>query len=1137
MADTMEVVDRDYSDNYAAKEAIVEELIPKYFPDLKDLSLRTAGLTGMVSEVTTHISEDVFNTVSILFRELFPNRAMLSESIYSHAAIFGLETDFSSAAACRFILVMDETKVIENAEPTLNRDTGIMTFYIGRNTTIYIEDIPFTLDYPIKIEIVNKRNSTGKAEYIFTATYMKDDVYHNSISQVQGKYVKLRRSSERFMALEVDCHQCQRRVIEDQIVSNSVINYPIKEYTFDGQLAGFDVLYRSPYSDQYVNLEKLLVYSTPIKTPFCYYQMKDEHTIRITFNTKDGYFQPEYNSELQIVMYLTKGKEGNFTIYEGTDIQVMPDEESYPYASDYLISAQFYTSSSGGKAQNDLEALQALTVEAYRTVNALTTENDLNSYFSNYKYRYGDSTVLPIKKRDDVYERLYGIYMLVKDDDYIYKTNTLSLRLNMSDMKFVEEPVYIIEPGTLFSANEIEIDNANVVSSEKVYTAFAKFIRNEELDEQLYQDYLVAVENGEIPYIPNTTDPTELPQYLRRPASFAEYKRRLGIDTKYTIYDLTEEELATYEDHTAANPKFLYINPFLIRFEKSPNLVTVYMTYINHSSLLDYDAQNSNSYLQFIINQVRLKRNFTQEKKYIITLDLIPSANIDPWHPIWNTELEIDEDTTEDMIFNDYNEHYSDDYYDKNRFLNHLNDLRVFFIMTNNTGKSCYIELTPVGYDRYTENYKYRGEFLTDDFIASNGELRLLEDTIYRFAKDAYERDSSGTIIYRDAEGNDITEAYLEFLNNPEYDEDGNIVNEVVPVPLYYAGEYFKAQENDATKYTHYAEDHTIIEDDVPVNTVTELLLYGDVYKYETVHNLTTAHDIYINTEEVTCEIHTLYHRVFVPSKSYGDGSGTMEEITDSQGNSFFFDLDDPSLKPYIWTNIYSTKSERLHFLKPLNNVRVQAMYEDYTKYTYDEEGNPVYDHELMDLKMLNIPMIKYDIALDEDKIEYFMNTFLAQYNFLIGIVNDRLRTDTSLDVKLYNSYGRSRYFYIGEEDEVINTVNLRLEFDIWYIPGTEFVSASDKVKRFIKSDIETINENGQNFLHISNLIRKIENKFDFVDHLRFKGINRYNTTYQTARNFTTDLNTLTVEQRRWYVPEFLVIDYEDIILNEEYSM
>ncbi len=73
------------------------------------------------------------------------------------------------------------------------------------------------------------------------------------------------------------------------------------------------------------------------------------------------------------------------------------------------------------------------------------------------------------------------------------------------------------------------------------------------------------------------------------------------------------------------------------------------------------------------------------------------------------------------------------------------------------------------------------------------------------------------------------------------------------------------------------------------------------------------------------------------------------------------------------------------------------------------------------------------------------------------------------------------------------------------------------------------------NNLFISNLMRKIENRYSYVDHIKFKSINKYDSTYQAVKNYATDLNDLTVEERRFYVPELLVCDEDDIIITEFY--
>ena len=77
------------------------------------------------------------------------------------------------------------------------------------------------------------------------------------------------------------------------------------------------------------------------------------------------------------------------------------------------------------------------------------------------------------------------------------------------------------------------------------------------------------------------------------------------------------------------------------------------------------------------------------------------------------------------------------------------------------------------------------------------------------------------------------------------------------------------------------------------------------------------------------------------------------------------------------------------------------------------------------------------------------------------------------------------------------------------------------------------MNTNGMNNLYISNLMRKIEMEFAFVNHIRFRSINNYDSTYQTVKNKVSDIEDLSVDERRFYVPEMLVIDLEDIIITE----
>ena len=124
-------VDRDYVDNFAVKEFVEDGLLEKYFGDI-DVSLRTVGMVGYTTELVTNCTEDTFNTGSVLFRESFPNRAQMTESIYSHAAIFQLDDTFSTAATCTFLLVVEEGAILKNMLNHYNKDTGIYNFYIDK---------------------------------------------------------------------------------------------------------------------------------------------------------------------------------------------------------------------------------------------------------------------------------------------------------------------------------------------------------------------------------------------------------------------------------------------------------------------------------------------------------------------------------------------------------------------------------------------------------------------------------------------------------------------------------------------------------------------------------------------------------------------------------------------------------------------------------------------------------------------------------------------------------------------------------------------------------------------------------------------------------------------------------------------
>lgn len=1042
--DNTPVIESEYIDNAAIKKMVTDNLIEKYFPDI-DVNLRHVGTVGYVTEMITNVTEDAFNTGAMLFREAFPNRAQLPESIYSHAAIYRLDDVLSKAASCKFLLLLNSEVIRNNIanggivnDPS---DDGTNYFYISKNTIFYVEDIPFSLDYDIRITVIKKRID-NKDTYTYIANYILDE-YKSKVSDITYPYIKLRNSSSNILAMEISCHQCEREVIEETIMSSNEINYPVIDVDYDGQLAGFDILYKPPGDTKYTQLQVLLAYSDPSKQPFCYYQLIEDTKIRITFNMLENYFTPEFNSELKVILYKTLGNGGNFDVYEGDAIDVTPDEETYPYPdAGYIVAAQPITAAIGGTDEKDLDVLQALTVEAYRTSNVLATENDLQIFFNNYKLRYGNTDILFIKKRDDIFEKIFSAFSIIKKDDEIYKTNTLDLALNLYDMKQVDKFTYIIEPGTLFYSN--------------VNDKVAHFIFDEEAHNNAKAAWLADIPLGKAKFItPEKGIAPDNPIYKDRNCSLSEYKARKGIPNFKSVWELKPEDYEKLDSPSLS--KFLYMNPFLIKYSTDPNLMSTYITYNNSQITLDFTDQNSDMVDFFTMFSMNMYRGFGKDKKYKLSLNLAPV------NPVTSADMlikEIGKTPQNEPIYNL-----------KNKYKCKENSLRVIAVFSMGQQNYCYIELVPTEINLENFNMKFEATIETYDNITSTNNLVLDDNSIYHNKTD----DS-----------------------------------------------YYKIQLIDKTLYNLYDKNGNIIQANVKTDVVTAAVADTNTWEpWRDIHPLIAGDRAIVPINGVDVKIYTLYN------KYYSVVNERIEDIQPGKGVNIFT-THDPSLSSYTWTNIYTSQTSNCAFIRSLNNIRSYVEFKDFTL-----QSGGSFVNEVMDMQIDSIPFMRASTVNDENKMKHFFNIFIQNYEALNDIITTRLRNQTGIDLKFYNTYGPSREFFIGEQKEVLNTVNIKLSFDMWFLNGTDTVTVMPEIKKFIKAEIESLNAAGMNSLYISNMIRKLEDRFKSISHIRFKNINKYDTTHQAINNKTEDIDTLSVDERRHYVPEMIVCDLEDISITE----
>lgn len=831
-------INRSYTDNFDVKAYTSDVLIPKYFKG-DGISQRTVGLLGLTTEQISNIAEDVFNTGSVYVRETFPNRSMIPESIYSQAAIFGLTNIFSTPNQCDFILVLDEATIIEN----LKWEDGIGYFYVDKNTIINVEGIDFSLDYDIMIKAIKRyeNDKDNSLTYLFSASYMMNGQMINMINPNQNPYIPAKRSADGYLALAIITHQYVREVKYETILDNAKINSPTIDINYEGQLAGFDIMYKTAEETEYTTqLEKKVKYSTPSVKPFCYFSRLNEGILRITFNTKDLYFMPEFNSSVKITLYLTQGSGGKFAKYTGNNISINQVPERYAYDKQYIMAAKPLSGSYGGTDELPIQSLQRLTVEGYRTALALTTESDLNEFFSNYPIKYGHNNAVKfLKRRNDVAERVYGGVVAIKDANTLYKTNTLNVSMNLGDMLNPEPNLYTIEPGVVFKYRPGAKNNTDPVqlyydetirnkqiieyneAVEKLkairtsvhyvdketnepisYTIWEDYglesrdyfipyytkerdmyyIRNEDKYEAFYADgkdkdkkasadidtesFRLAVKNGEI--IDELTPildvlyaqrgRKEQPSYLQmKLVPLSTWIQRQGSTTQMFLFDITDEKLDEYDDKRSSisNPemrhewyrnlpsKYLFVNPFLIRFLKNPNSVNMYLTYVDQDVTFDFTSQNDKSFLQFVSVKMNVKRSFEETKRYKLRLVLEPNINTS----IQTTPL--------------------------------LKTLKGYRNLTDNS----YYQETIMGlYDLYNEDDELqREDLLPRDVI----EHRIIGEKIWSYAKDPryyYRQENNKFILFKNRAlvTNVDTEKPAGIKLNPTVEEMTRMMNSYI---------------------------------------------------------------------------------------------------------------------------------------------------------------------------------------------------------------------------------------------------------------------------------------------------------------------------------------------------------------------
>ena len=435
---------RDYTSVYNIEEFLINEIAPKYL-EMEDVSLNRVGLFGMISDAIGSITEDQFEATGRFLNESILPLAQLPEFIYAYAASYGVNDIFASPAVMPMMLYVKESDILKNMKPVGSH----FEFVLDADMKIYVDghDLIYSIPYDINIRVTQY-----KGEYSYIATY--DASYKNDLVPLTSPYLKLIRTKynkDMYLAIRVNVYQYERKKSTDTIITNNKLNIPYIDKTFNNKLCNFEIFYQANSTSEMVQLEKKMDTDAAVTSPFIYYKMLDENTIRFSFANDDRYFVPDYNSILTVHLYETMGTEGNFE-WDLENIKASPaastENEDIAYNRSIFLDGTISGASKGGVDSKDLETIRTLTREKMITIGSYTTDTDLNIHFLNYS-AINNTNAIFIKHRDDLAGRIYGCFTLLGDETDIYPTNTLDVYLGTDEVddRFDNLLQFIIKPG------------------------------------------------------------------------------------------------------------------------------------------------------------------------------------------------------------------------------------------------------------------------------------------------------------------------------------------------------------------------------------------------------------------------------------------------------------------------------------------------------------------------------------------------------------------------------------------------------------------------------------------------------------------------------------------------------------------
>ena len=386
------------------------------------------GIFGYMREVFSQTIQNTIIMASEFANEGIATKAKFEKNIIAHALGLGITNINAVPAQIEVYLTFIEDEIIN----ALGGGSG--DFIFDRDNQIYFDDLEFHPDY----DIIIRRVRLSNGEFTYTAMYdmQGDGIYENPISDITNPYltppIVMAVNGTRYLFTSCLLRQVEKTTIYKKVLSDNTISSKTVNFTFDSQLAGFDVDVTNANGSTHLTPVYEGLSSSGTRYAYVWYTYLDADNIRIKFDRNSYY--PRINTDVEIHLQTTQGERGNFT-WSGTDYPSFYfDSERLGYTNIFVQVRPINNESMYGMDKKTGDELKEIIPKEALSRGSITNTTDLQNYFNAIDT--DSSKMYFYKRRDNCLERLYYSYIVMKDaTNNIVPTNTVAIEVDPSALE------------------------------------------------------------------------------------------------------------------------------------------------------------------------------------------------------------------------------------------------------------------------------------------------------------------------------------------------------------------------------------------------------------------------------------------------------------------------------------------------------------------------------------------------------------------------------------------------------------------------------------------------------------------------------------------------------------------------------